>query len=201
MNFDSLDILLFAGRHFWFSWIIKLFTRSQWTHVGLVMSGKDLQLFSGEKCGCKFEEEKLYFWEAGREDKIRDLENNELKFGVQIDELDPILEQYDGKISWRKYKGHMSDEKRKILEIIHSKVHNKPYDANVWHMFCAWIGWEPKSERHRTSEFFCSAFVGYVLTQLDVMSKNINWDTLLPKYFDTEPLLDIFYEPSVPLKT
>jgi len=175
-NLDSLDILLFAGKGYWFSYFVETVTWSEFSHIGIVL--KSPTYLSPKLTG-------NYLLESGAE-KIRDAEDHKVKWGVQITDLREILEGYNGRIYYRKLncpeirKAHASTEAR--MRAIHDVIHNKPYDAYLVDLtrteFDLNIG-----DCQRTGRFICSALVGYVYTELGLLPAGTEWDLDTPKAF------------------
>ena len=81
------DILLFNYRDSWFSWAIKFFTRSNYSHVGMVVV--DPQFTEIPLKG-------VYLWESGR-GYIPDPENHRLKTGVQLTPMEQVFKTFESK--------------------------------------------------------------------------------------------------------
>ena len=194
-NLTSLDLLLFSNKSYWFSWIVELFTLSKWSHVGFAMNGKDIREIHSKfkKDVSHIDPEKIYFWESGIE-PVSDSEDSEFKFGIQLSELEPKIKRYNGEISIRKLKINLNNNHFQKLIEIHKNVHDKPYDSNIIDLIEAWLGIDIKGNSQHTSDFFCSAFVGYVYTQLGFMPEDTHWSLLKPKYFASENVSNFLNE-------
>lgn len=195
INLDELetgDILLYGGTQFWFSRIIRWWTKSKWSHISIVLKNPtfiDEALNDG-----------VYIWESGIEN-IRDAENNKFKFGVQINSLEDILKQYDGYVCCRKLHCDMSKEKMdESLEALHKIVHGDEYDTNPYDLMIAtdsvkeveepemrgWWIWDWFRPTHRrTNTYFCSALVGFVYTQLGLLPDTTRWSECSPEFFSS----------------
>ena len=99
------------------------------------------------------------------------------------------------------------------LKAIHETGYDKPYDINL----LDWIGALFRKDIHpqKTSRFWCSALVGFVLTKVGILAPETDWSIMRPCDFaldgerlnyigdvrlkDIESLIasakDIFYEP------
>jgi len=160
------DLLLFRGKFSsWFiiSFLIEFFTCSPWVHVGIVLE---------DPVGLKG----LYLWESVYGLGTLDPEDHKKKFGVQFSSLPDRLKNCNVYI--REYQG--LDFSTEEIEEVHKQVHNKPYDIAP----LDWIEAVVKVDLHprKVNRFWCSALVGYILTELHVLH-GIDWSILSPKYF------------------
>ena len=162
-----------------FSWFIKFMTKSDFSHVGMIVvdpNFTDIPLKG------------TYVWTSGISD-IPDPDDDTKKFGVQFIPYDHFITTYGGKIYLRRieftdteeYHNIFNDEK---LKEIHKVVYDKPYDIVV----TDWIEAYCKKDRHpqKTSRFFCSSFIGYVYTKLGLFNESLDWSILYPSYFSSE---------------
>jgi len=176
---DTLDILLLNGQGFWFSYLIEWSTWNNFSHIGIVLKSPtwlDPSLTD------------IYFLESGMESRP-DALDHQIKFGVQITPLRPLLKEYDGHIYYRKlnslaFRDHPEYYYQKMIQI-HAIIHDKPYDDNLFDLLKAELRLRLGNCR-KTSEFFCSALVGFIYTQLGFLPADTNWDLLQPKDFDVK---------------
>ena len=197
-NLNTGDIILFNdndnendnenGWLKYFSSLIKYSKNINYSHVGMIL--KDPTFISPLLKG-------LYVWESGWEG-TPDPEDNSLKLGIQITPLHEIIYNFTNgngnsnnksNIFIRKInccKSHFSEFK---LKQIHEVVHDKPYDI----MPKDWIEelFDSDSNSKKTSRFWCSALVGYILTKCGVFKSYTDWSKLKPSDFslDGENLL------------
>ena len=162
-----------------FSWFIKFMTKSDFSHVGMIVvdpNFTDIPLKG------------TYVWTSGISD-VPDPDDDTKKFGVQFIPYDHFITTYGGKIYLRRieftdteeYHNIFNDEK---LKEIHKVVYDKPYDIVV----TDWIEAYCKKDCHpqKTSRFFCSSFIGYVYTKLGLFNESLDWSILYPSYFSSE---------------
>jgi len=171
---NDLDIVLFRGEGYWFSYVVEWFTWSRFSHVGIIL--KDPTYIDQKLTG-------TYLLESGTE-LINDAEDGVKKFGVQITDFNKIYKGYTGEIWKRSIKPH---EKREIIEEMltkaHNIVHNKPYDTSILDLIR--IDLEEKwGDCQRKNSFVCSALVSFILVSLNLLDINTTWDTVQPKDFD-----------------
>lgn len=162
-----------------FSWFIKFMTKSDFSHVGMIVV--DPEFTNTPLKG-------TFVWTSGISD-IPDPEDNTKKFGVQLVPYDHFIKTYGGKIYLRRIHFESEREYNRIfnthaLKEIHRVVYDKPYDVVV----TDWIEAYCKKDGHpqKTSRFFCSALIGYIYTKLTLLDATVDWSILYPSYFSTE---------------
>jgi len=195
------DILLFGGSKFIFSKLVRYWTKSQWSHVAMVL--RDPTYIDETLTG-------LYLWESGVED-FPDAENHIHKFGVQINDLETLLkESYDGYISYRKLHTNIHDLPQKI-KVIHMAVHEKPYDIHLFDFLDASSkiskvekaqsesGWKIlnlfKTNHRNNDRYFCSALLGFIYTELGLLPPDTKWTECSPQFFSSEENPDMKLSP------
>ena len=180
-NFQTGDILLFNNDHMFtpagfFSWMIKYFTHSDWSHIGMIV--KDPSDFTSHDPPLP---KGLYLWESSLD--FDDSEDHKIKLAVQLVPLKERLESNRGIVHWRKLSTSRFQITNEKLREIHNMVHNKPYDLNPIDWFDALI--EYKSTRH-TSRYFCSALVARIYSFLGLIDPEIDWSIIRPSSFSME---------------
>ena len=159
------DIILFNGEEKGIfsvlSWFVKFFTHSNYSHIGIIL--KDPKFSEDLEKG-------LYVWESGYEEGG--------KLGVQTIPLEEVLKRYENsKITIRKIKSNscFTDEK---LKEVYDKSFDKPYDIDMFDWISALfrLDFSPK----KTDRFWCSAFVGYIYTQVGILTPETDWSILRP---------------------
>lgn len=175
MNVDDLDIILFRGEGYWFSYVVEWCTWSRFSHVGIIL--KDPIYIDPSLTG-------TYLLESGTE-CIKDAENGVEKFGVQITDWNSIYEGYTGEIWKRSIKPY--EKKTVVQEMLkkaHIVIHNKPYDTQIFDLLR--IELEKKwGNCQEKSRFVCSALISFILVSLNLLDGNTSWDLIKPKHFDT----------------
>jgi hypothetical protein len=182
---DTGDILLFNTRRYWYDRLIEKFTYSKFSHVGVIL--KDPYYLSDN---CKIG---IFLLESGREN-FTDVSNNDFIYGVQVVDLDKVVNGYVkslqtdqnmGNLYYRKLKCERNKDFFKICEQSIKQVYNSPYDL----LPQDWI----KSELHnyngdstkiqRLNTFWCSALASYLYTKLDFISHQTPWTLIQPTQF------------------
>lgn len=200
-NLDNLqtgDLLLFSGSDVWYDKLIKWWTKSKYSHIGIVL--RDPTYISPELKG-------LYMLESGMED-FNDSEDHVRKIGVQITDLNELLEEQEVKpfykfVVHRKLHTKMSKEEieQKMIDI-HKVVYNRPYDINLYDFWMTsgsvkyvekpveeskWgiINWLTPNHR-RNDTYFCSALAGFVYTEMGLLPPTTKWTECTPEFFSSE---------------
>jgi hypothetical protein len=177
-NLKTGDIVLFHGEGFWFSYLVERFTKSQYSHIGMIL--KDPTYIDDKLKG-------IYLLESGKED-FRDAENDQMKFGVQITDFKKMVESYRGNIYIRKLNTKIFVNFDKQIEKLHGIIHNKRYDDTISDLLKADLHIKSKDDR-RVDKFFCSALVAYVYCQLGLLDSDIDWCLFAPIDFDSQHLI------------
>lgn len=186
IKLDSLktgDILLFSAELTfnpisWFAKLIEIFTKSPYSHVGMIL--RDPIWISSEMKG-------LYLWESSYEG-TPDPQDGKIKLGVEITPMEQILKKtYDSKIWYRKI--NCPNDKLTVFNLMktHSEVYDKPYDFHPGDWIEAYIR---KKGIPTTERYFCSAFVGFVYTTCNILSKDTDWSIIRPSDFADEKYLN-----------
>ena len=171
---DSGDLILYTSKK-WYSYIIEFLGWSKYSHVSMVI--KDPIWISPDLKG-------LYIFESGAED-VKDVLDGKKVYGVQLVKLEDSLKYYknshNGIIYYLKNNFDRNNDINIKLEKIISKNDDKPYDINI----LDWIGARFNiSLIHReTIRFFCSALVGYTLTELNMLDSETDWTIITPKEY------------------
>lgn len=153
--------------------MVEWLTWSNISHVGIVLVDPD------------YIEKDLrgrFLFESGRED-IPDVITHKMIWGVQLTELDALISAYPGRIYRRRITTSMTHEKLLAITRVYHDIYDMPYDAKLTDFLRAATGLTLGSDCQRTNSFFCSAFVGYLFTQLGLFDKTVRFDLLRPKDF------------------
>ena len=191
------DIILFSGRHSIISSIIKWWTNSYYSHIGIVLVNPkiyDDNIFKELKG--------IYLLESGYEN-IDDADEHIRKFGVQIVPLNKVIKKYNGTVFWRKLNTERcklsSSEINHRISQIYKNIRHKPYDLNLVDLLCsslkifmpitiyryAFLNWFAV-DKQKQDRFVCSALVAYIYTMMDFLPSFTNWTECIPKFFSNE---------------
>ena len=171
-----------------FSWVIKFITKSDFSHVGMIV--KDPEFTETPLEG-------TFVWTSGISN-VPDPEDKQTKFGVQFIPFDHFVQTYGGKIFLRRIQFQDPDEYNTIfntnnLKEIHQVVYDKPYDLVITDWIEAYCKKDPNPQK--TNRFVCSAFIGYIYTQLTLLPEDTDWSILYPGFFSSEnPALRLRYD-------
>ena len=188
-QFETGDLLLYNTTKYWYSRLIERFTSSDYSHVSMVLRRPTWL----DPCLC---EEEYYVLESGSE-CFPDAVSGELKFGVQVCPLSKVWDEYAS----QGY-GHLYVRRIRFLEpnalqlqdgikAAYAKVKACPYDLNP----CDWIRCyfdEHKTleqieannnHNQKTTSFWCSALVTFVLVMSGFLDKSVPWTVITPYDF------------------
>jgi hypothetical protein len=200
-----LDLIVFRGSDFVSNSIslmekIRL-GKGDWTHVGLVVTPEIIPIKNSQPG-------KLYIWEStmsGRTlgDGVNNIETGAATFGVQIRDLEDVIDKYDNdidtKIGWCQLINNPLNQKpdetneafigRKLeicekLSKFDNKIGNATYDYNLLNLLSTMC---PTCTRCRRSVFghaekyFCSELVTNIYQIVDVMPKDIDPELVAPE--------------------
>lgn len=170
MNVDDLetgDILLFNENPNnccmgMLDCLIKICTNSSYSHSAIVLRDPPW-----------IEDKGVYVWESTYHGNP-DPQDNKVKFGVQLTSIERYTEDYPGCVSIYVRKCSAPELwTTKILNEIRSTVYCKPYDILPQNWFQALI--QIDMFQPRTTRFFCSALVAYILMKVGIVDRHINW--------------------------
>ena len=143
LNLKTGDIILFKSHTGFLSKFINFWTKSEYVHIGIVI--KDVVNFlnldqnRNFKYDIKNDDNEYGLLECGYE-PYADMDQHNLKYGVQITNLYKKIKEYKGKAFLRKLNiiGNPTLNNKKLeLDIfnIYELVKNKPYDLNILDLY------------------------------------------------------------------
>jgi hypothetical protein len=194
MQFETGDLLLYNTTKYWYSRLIERFTSSDYSHVSMVLRRPTWL----DPCLC---EEEYYVLESGSE-CFPDAVSGELKFGVQVCPLSKVWAEYASQGYGRLYVRRIRfldaasfgpDALIRGIQAAYAKVKACPYDLNP----CDWIRCyfdehktleqieSDKNHNHnqKTTSFWCSALISFVLVVAGVLEKSVPWTMITPYDF------------------
>jgi hypothetical protein len=188
--FQTGDILLYNTTKYWYSRLIERFTSSDYSHVSIVLHRPTW--LDPSLC-----EEEYYVLESGSE-RFPDAVSGEIKFGVQVCPLSKVWAEYAsqgyGHLYVRRIRFLHPNGPGALMDGIkaaYAKVNECPYDLNP----CDWIKCyfdetqtlpqiEASSQRdQKTTSFWCSALVSFVLVVAGFLDKAVPWTVVTPYDF------------------
>jgi hypothetical protein len=190
---NTLDILLFSGKGK-FSSLIQCCSGTQYSHIGLVITGGDLF-----RIGIKVKKELmdrngLYIFHSnkGAIGDAVDIITGEEKSGSQINSLTDVVERYNGKVFYRKLTDATKPGERARstqlnypnLRASVNALKDKDYETDYLQMCCALFPFSCFGAD--TSELFCSELVAQVYMDMGIMRKDRESDNYIPSDFSEQ---------------
>ena len=196
------DIILFRGGELVsdaISFVEKIFVgEGDWTHTGMVITTDIIPIKNGVPG-------KLYVWESTMSGKLADginnVETGDGFFGVQIRDLEKVIDKYDKdgdtKVAWcrllenplNKKDDETDEEYNQRVELVKENVYkfykdhnNTTYDYNCLNLLSAVYDKMPK---WKNNTFFCSELVTAIYQVLGLIPKNIDPELMSPVEFVT----------------
>lgn len=150
------DIVLFSGKGA-FSSTIKWFTKSEFSHVGMVvvLEGYD----------------SVMIWESTTLSNITDLDTGTLRQGVQLGYLSERIDKYDGEIKIRKLSVKPSRAQIDKLSKLRAKLKGKPYEKSKIELIKSAYDGVLGSNKEDISSLFCSELVAEAYYSMGLLSK------------------------------
>ena len=116
-----------------------------------------------------------------------DPQDGDIKFGVQITPFEEIYKKYKQSNSTIYVRRIYCDPQcfsPDTLKKIHDVVYDKTYDI----IPDDWLEalWRKDSHPQKTNRFWCSALVGYIYTQCNLLHPDTDWSILRPSDFSIQ---------------
>ncbi len=169
------------------------FGSGDWTHTGMIIT-HDIIPFENGVDG------KLYVWESTMSgtlgDGTNDVVHDEGRFGVQIRDLDKVIESYDNSkishIGWAKLINnpldsddpeHIEKIKQKLRDF-YTENGDAGYDYNIMSMFKTITAKFPVLF-DKDKKFFCSELITCIYQILELLPPDIDQESIAPMEFIT----------------
>lgn len=171
------DLLLFNTRTHWYDFLIERFTRSKFSHVGMIV--RDISCGDCSNIGvCMFE--------SGYE-SFPDVVTNKNIYGVQLADLKKVLNTYgdggrSGYVYYRSLDCERDDAFIKTTKNKIEPVYGKPYDLLPQDWLKSAFDIKAGNER-RTGTFWCSALVAYMYDMYGFIDEHTPWTIIQPTQF------------------
>lgn len=172
---DSLstgDIVLFSGEGGVSDWI-KRFTRSRWSHVGLILRADELDL--------------VLLWESTTLSTLADVDDQQHHRGVQTVDLARRLAGYEGEVAVRRLRGPRTSPQLAALAALRHELKNRPYEEHILDLCRAEIG-DP--DHDDLSSLFCSEMVAAAYRAMGLLPRTAVCGSFTPRDFSTEKAHD-----------
>ena len=132
------DLVLFSGKGGISRWI-KRFTRSEWSHCGLIV---------------KFEaEDVVALFESTTLSDLTDMVSGKKREGVQLVSFSDRLRNYNGKVAVRRLAVPLNEEQLAEFHKFRREFARVHYERSYWELLKAGLGWNRTED---LSSVFCS---------------------------------------------
>ena len=138
------DLVLFAGQGGVSAWI-RWFTRSPWTHIGMVVRQERM--------------DSVFVWESTTLSTIKDISSGALRQGVQLAGLRERVLAYDGRIAVRRLSRGLGPRRLARLGALRSRLAGRPYERNRLELLKAAADVLLPENREDLTSLFCSELV------------------------------------------
>lgn len=185
------DLLLFNTRTHWYDFLIEKFSKSKFSHVGMIV--RDISCLDCSNVG-------ICMLEAGYED-FTDVVDNKHIYGVQLSNLKEVLSTYalcnynsvvkqnaeratgrSGYVYYRALDCARDASFDRITREKISTVYEKPYDLLPQDWIKSAFHIETGNER-RMRTFWCSALVAYMYDMYGFINRQTHWTIIQPTQF------------------
>lgn len=164
------DLVLFAGKG-WLSGIIRLFTRSHWTHVGVVVRPRGWS-------------EPMVLEASGMSEVVDQLSGKKVP-GVTLACFHTRVAEYDGDVAIRRRNGRtLSPARERLFHRLAARFHLRPYKNFLWSLFLDMVC---GMERHQGfPSVFCSELVAELYRRVGWLAPEARTSRFVPGDFAGE---------------
>ena len=158
--------MLFSGKGA-LSQGIKWFTRSGWSHVGMVVRSQDMGT--------------LFLWESTTLSNVVDVASGGLRKGVQLVSLSQRIAAYDGRVAIRRLMGVRREPSMlKALRALRRQLRCRPYEQRELELLkAAWDG-PVGGNVEDLSSLFCSELVAEAYQVMHLLPSEAGHPRYLP---------------------
>lgn len=178
------DILLFSGQEP-VSGIIKLVTRSKWSHSAMVLKIPDYDM--------------VFIWESGIS-KAKDFFEGKPVLGVQLVLLSERLRLSSDPIICRPLKNALTDDQYQKMIEFRNEIKNRPYEKNMVELFKSAYDGPFGQNKEDLSSIFCSEMIAEALQRVGLLTEDIPSNEWTPADFSVEknkPQINALYGPEI----
>ncbi len=169
------DIVLFSGKSR-ISNIIKWFTKSPWSHVGMVIRSTEWDM--------------RLLWESTTLSKLKDIQSGVARQGVQLVPLSERIKTYDGRIGIRKLETHKVIRHQPLIDF-RQEVKGRKYEEDKLELFKSAYDGPFGANEEDLSSLFCSELVAEAYQIMGFISNDVASNEYTPADFGgTIKLLD-----------
>ncbi len=164
------DIILFSGKGT-ISRTIQMFTRSKWSHVGMAIRSEEWDM--------------LLSWESTTLSKLKDIQSDTARQGVQLVPLSERIRTYDGDIGIRQLGDHdtkPSYMKEQLMKF-RQEVRGRPYEQNKLELIKSAYDGPFGHNEEDLSSIFCSELVAEAYQRMGFLSEHMSSNEYTPADF------------------
>ena len=149
------DMVLFSGSGF-VSRIIQMYTRSIWSHVGLVVKDEWYDM--------------LLLWESTTLSKIKTVYGN-VRQGVAIRPLSEVVANYEGNVGVRQLNHPLSDGQQVDIAELRKEFKGRDYEQSKSELFKSAYDFIGGRNEEDLSSLFCSELVAEAYQRVGLLSE------------------------------
>ncbi len=153
-NLDTGDLVFFSGRGP-ISNMIKVMTRSKWSHVGMVLKIHKWDM--------------VLLWESTTLSPIKDLQSGTVRQGIQLVPLSERLKAYKGTVGIRLLNVHKTAWMKARLSMLRREVAGRSYEQDKIELFKSLFNSYPGAED--LSSLFCSEVVAEAYQRMELLEE------------------------------
>lgn len=176
-NLISYDIVLFNGKG-GVSNAIKWFTRSKWSHIGIVLNDKALDM--------------VLLMESTTLSAIKDVDTGINRRGVMVVPLSERLRMYDGDVCIRPLTipGMSCIDRSQRLSAFRREFCGRPYEQDKWSLILAQYDGPFGQNIDDLSSLFCSELVAEAYMQIGLLRRTTPASEYTPANFSAGGVVD-----------
>ena len=159
------DLVFFSGAGL-VSGLIKLFTKSQWTHVGMVVRIPYI--------------DSVLLWESTSLSKSKDVISGRLVSGVQISALSDRAAEYNNNIGVRHLSRELNETQLQTLAELRHEFNGREYEQSKLDLAFSALDFAELSKSEDLSSLFCSEMVAEALKRMKVLITEMPSDEFTP---------------------
>lgn len=168
------DLVFFSGEGF-VSNLIKIVTRSQWSHVGMVVRLDEL--------------DSVLLWESTTLSNAEDIDGT-YKHGVQLVSLSDRINLYRGEVAYRLIDFDRTPEQLSALGALRAELKDRPYERSLSELVESAFDWFGPENTPDLSSCFCSEIVAAALQKIGLLSSVKPSNEFTPSDLVAVPLID-----------
>ncbi|MCB1885938.1 MAG: hypothetical protein KDG89_18480 [Geminicoccaceae bacterium] len=167
------DLVLFAGRGGVSAWI-RWFTRSPWTHIGMVVRQEPM--------------DSLFVWESTTLSTAKDVSSGALRRGVQLAGLRERILAYDGEIAVRRLSRGLGRRRLARLGVLRNQFAGRPYEESKLELLKAAADILLPENREDLTSLFCSELVAEAYQTMGLLDERKPSNEYVPGDFAADRL-------------